>query len=125
MDDPTRTDTNVPDPIPPSSKPVSPPADGASQSKKDSKSFTIVVGAAVVIALVLMGIGYFAYRGTTQEIVKPVVVDQKTESSLDRSSPVDEQVVDSELQQIDEQVEDLDNQTDFNETELSDSELGL
>lgn len=99
----------------------------APELKRDTVSFGIVVSVSVVVALLLITIGFFAYRGVTPQSDSPDSSAQQTDEdeSLDRTSPVDEQAVDTELEQIEAEVETLDNSSDFNDSELSDEALGL
>jgi uncharacterized protein HemX len=126
MDDITKSETPVPDAVPASSNPATPPTVTASNRK--SLPFGVVVGAAVAIAILLVSIGYITYRGSNKKAI-PLTSNQNSQQSttetLDRSSEVDEQTVDSELEKIDDEVEDLNNTADFDESSLSDEELGL
>ncbi len=120
-----KNEAPVPEAVPPVSDPARIPRGG---TKRNSLSFGVVVGAAVVIAVLLVGVGYATYRGTNKKaapLTSSQDAEQSTGESLDRTSEVDEQVVDNELEQIDEEVKDLDNSVDFDDKELSDQALGL
>ena len=84
----------------------------------------LVVVAAVVIAAGLVALGFYIYDAKDEPRPTPDT-GQASFETLDRSSPLDEQVLSEEESQIDQTVQDLDNSSDFNEDELSDTSLGL
>jgi hypothetical protein len=101
-------------------EPNSPTPDDETDSKAHVGRVVLV---AVLLATVLIGVGFFAYNAKDEPPAEPTRQTQSAEE-IDTTSPVDEGAVDEETQQIDQTVEDLDNAADFNEQELSEASLG-
>lgn len=124
MDNPTKPQQSTPAT---QSAPQSPeaPAPTISAPSKEHMSVGAVVAVAVLVALGLITIGFFAYNA--QDELTPAQQDSsqtETTDILDTTSPVDEATIDTEVEQIDQTVEDLDNGSDFNESDLSEASLG-
>ena len=82
-----------------------------------------VVFVAIIVAAGLVALSFSVYDAKDEP--KPLPQSNGSVETLDRSSPLDQATLDEEEGQIDQTIQDLDNNSDFSEAELSDETLGL
>lgn len=84
----------------------------------------LVVAVAVIIAAGLVALGFYVYDAKDQP--KPPTDEQQAAGeTLDRSSPLDGATLGEEEKRVDQTIQDLDNNSDFNDEDLSDESLGI
>lgn len=125
MDNPTKPQHSA-SPAQVTPQPSEMPAPTVAAPSKGPMNVGAVVAVAVLVALSLITIGFFAYNAQ-DEATSTQEDSSQTETTdiLDTTSPVDEATIDTEVEQIDQTVEDLDNGSDFNESDLSEANLGF
>lgn len=111
-------------------KPVTPETVGAptpaAARSAQAKSPPMAVIMSVMIAIVLAGLGYAAYRASQNEAANsnpPETTDQTSETAVE---PADTEAVDTlntELDQVEQELDDIEGQLD--EDDLSDESLGI
>lgn len=99
----------------------------SNQNSLPLSNFTIVVIVSILIALGLIALGLFAYNTTDNEDEAVPTETQSVEEEQPIGDPAEEltsEAINEELQRIDEDLNQLD-ESDFDESALSDEELGL
>lgn len=91
-------------------------------AEKPKSSIIRAVLVAVVIAIILIGLGFVTYNAKNEP--KPIP-EGATSTEADSTTPVDEQTIDDQSEEIDQTMQDLNNDTDFDQSELDDQNLGL
>ena len=114
-DQPTETETNA-----------TPPKRYKGESTKKA-AFAISVALAVAIALILLG--YLTYSVANEKDEEAPQTQEQNETaeddSADTSSPANPEDIDNLDQEFDATLQELDNNEDFSEEEMSDESLGL
>jgi len=100
--------------------------------KKDRRgaNVTIAIVLAILVALVLIGVGYFVYQSesgsetsTTSEA--PAETTKPTNTATETVKPATKETVDKGTTEVEGLVDKLDDTADFSESSVSDGNLGL
>ncbi len=94
---------------------------------KDSSNTraTIAIILAVVVAVGLIGVGYIAFLSQESSVENSNIQNEESQAQTDNSGVIDAENIESEIDQVDEALSEIDDTTDFPQDELSDDNLGL
>lgn len=107
--------------------PTEPEQHSAHKPKKDNNTLIAVV-LAILVAVVIIGLGYAALNSSISEIEETPTeteTSQTEESQEPAVEPVNEETFDQELNQLEQDAESLGDESAFSEEDLSDENLEL
>lgn len=104
--------------------PTEPKLGSAPKHQKGARA-TVAIIVAVLVSLILIGVGYMAYQSDTEEVDTSQETSDATEPANVEAEPVDATELQESTEEIDSLVEELDENSDFAEDSLSDDSLGL
>lgn len=93
-------------------------------ARKLKMNTTVVIFASILIALGLVSVGFLTYNSAEDAPSKIKFSPSDSAQEFDNSSPPTEEGLDNESKEIDATINEFENSDDFNNSELSEENLG-